>query len=386
MEFKDPRIGRVLAGRYRLVSQLAKGGMGVVYRAERVGIGGPVAVKFLHAVLATHQGILDRFEREAQATARLNHPHCVSLVDFGIDEESPYLVMEFVEGETLHDLLDDGAFAPARALLLVRQLLFALAHAHARGILHRDLKPANIMLLDVEGMPDFVKILDFGLATRVSNDGEPVDRELTGRGMAVGTPGYMSPEQAAGKPADQRADIYCAGAVLYHLVTGTRAFGGRNPHSMMRRHREDTPPKPREVAPKANVSPELEAVILKAMQRDPALRYASADEMGRALEMTPEAEDVIPRATRQASSALTAGKAKAGADSLLELEPESLAGATVNERTTGRTWRSGWGSGGASGAMRWVGVGLFVGIVVGGAFVWWADHTRHANAVVGHAP
>jgi eukaryotic-like serine/threonine-protein kinase len=145
---EDTRVGKVVQGRYRLVSLLAEGGMGVVYRGERVGIGRPVVVKFLHAVLADKAGIVDRFEREARATARLNHPHCVALVDFGIDDGSPYLVVEFVEGKTLADLLDHGAVNGERAVGIVRQILAGLEHAHERGILHRDLKPANVMIID----------------------------------------------------------------------------------------------------------------------------------------------------------------------------------------------------------------------------------------------
>src|SRR4051812_29914733 len=155
----DPREGKVLQGRYRLLSMLAEGGMGVVYKAERVGIGRPVVVKFLHAVLSDKPGIVDRFEREARATARLNHPNCVALVDFGIEEGAPYLVMDYVEGKTLADLLDHGAVGGPRAVHLARQILAGLSHAHERGILHRDLKPANVMIADAVGATDFVKIL-----------------------------------------------------------------------------------------------------------------------------------------------------------------------------------------------------------------------------------
>src|SRR3954453_11594186 len=126
----DPREGKVLQGRYRIVSLLAEGGMGVVYKGERVGIGRPVVVKFLHAVLSDKPGIVDRFEREARATARLNHPNCVALVDFGIDDSTPYLVMEFAEGETLSDILDHGALNPRRAVRIARQVLAGLSHAH----------------------------------------------------------------------------------------------------------------------------------------------------------------------------------------------------------------------------------------------------------------
>src|SRR5262245_50882104 len=285
----DRREGKTLQGRYRIVSLLAEGGMGVVYKGERVGIGRPVVVKFLHAVLSDKPGIVDRFEREARATARLNHPNCVALVDFGIDEGAPYLVMEYVEGKTLADLLDHGAVPPERAVEIVRQILSGLEHAHVRGILHRDLKPANVMIIEAEGFPgDFVKILDFGLA-KLAWPGDD-NRDVTVEGIAIGTPGYMSPEQAAGVPSDRRSDIYCAGALLYHLVTGTKVFEGDDVRSVLRRHREETPASPREVKPGAGISEKLEDVLLRAMQRDPTKRYQTAKEMAKALLATPEAK------------------------------------------------------------------------------------------------
>jgi eukaryotic-like serine/threonine-protein kinase len=285
----DPREGKVLQGRYRLQSMLAEGGMGVVYKAERVGIGRPVVVKFLHAILNDKPGIVDRFEREARATARLNHPHCVALVDFGIDDGSPYLVMEYVEGKTLADLLDHGAVRPERAVAIVRQILAGLEHAHERGILHRDLKPANIMIVDTEGYTgDFVKILDFGLA-KLAWPGED-KRDVTVEGIAIGTPGYMSPEQAAGVPSDRRSDIYCTGALLYHLVTGSKAFEGDDVRSILRRHREETPASPRQLQPGVGISKQLEGIIERAMQRDPGKRYQTARDMMAALEGTAEAK------------------------------------------------------------------------------------------------
>jgi serine/threonine-protein kinase len=297
----DPREGKVLQGRYRLMSLIAEGGMGVVYKGERVGIGRSVVVKFLHAVLSDKPGIVDRFEREARATARLNHPNCVGLVDFGIDEGAPYLVMEYVEGQTLADLLDHGAVKPERAVDIVRQILAGLQHAHDRGILHRDLKPANVMIVETEGYPgDFVKILDFGLA-KLALPGED-KRDVTVEGIAIGTPGYMSPEQAAGVPSDRRSDIYCTGALLYHLVTGTKAFDGDDVRSVLRRHREETPASPRALTPAAGISRELEEIIGRAMQRDPSKRFQSAPEMAVALINTPEAKQKAEMDARRTSA------------------------------------------------------------------------------------
>ena len=294
----DPREGKVLQGRYRILSLLAEGGMGVVYKGERVGIGRPVVVKFLHAVLSDKPGIVDRFEREARATARLNHPNCVALVDFGIDEGAPYLVMEYVEGKTLADLLDHGPVKPERAIQIAQQILAGLEHAHERGILHRDLKPANVMIVECEGYPgDFVKILDFGLA-KLAWPGED-KRDVTVEGIAIGTPGYMSPEQAAGVPSDRRSDLYCAGALLYHLVTGNKIFEGDDVREVLRRHREETPASPRALKPAAGISEELEDVLYRAMQRDPGKRYQHAREMAAALRQTPEMQAPSPRSDKQ---------------------------------------------------------------------------------------
>jgi len=278
------RTGRILQGRYKVGAPIAEGGMGVVYRAERVGIERPVVVKFLHAVLTEQPGVVDRFEREARATARLNHPNCVALVDFGLDEGAPYLVMEYVEGRTLADILDKGPLPPTRALHIARQILAGLAHAHTRGILHRDLKPANVMIIDAVETDDFVKILDFGLAKLLGPS--EMGGDVTVQGIAIGTPGYMSPEQASGIPSDKRADIYCIGALLYHLVSGQKPFDGDDVHSVLRRHREETPLGPRGLV--AEISVELERLILRAMERDPAKRYQSAEDMIDALKATPE--------------------------------------------------------------------------------------------------
>jgi serine/threonine-protein kinase len=291
------RAGKVLQGRYRLRSILAEGGMGVVWQAERVGIERPVVVKFLQAVLSERPGAVDRFEREARATARLNHPNCVQLVDFGLDEGQPYLVVEYVEGQTLAGILEHGPLDARRAARIAIQVLAGLEHAHERGILHRDMKPANLMIVEAVGYEDFVKILDFGLA-KIVNDADR--REVTVHGVALGTPGYMSPEQAAGMPSDLRADLYSVGAVLYHLITGVKVFEGDTVHSILRKHREDTPPPARKLRGPGAISAELDAVVNRALVRDVDKRFQTATEMRRALEVTPEGSRA-PRPRRASS-------------------------------------------------------------------------------------
>ncbi len=181
--------------------------------------------------------------------------------------------------------MDHGPLDAKRAVRIVIQVLSGLEHAHERGILHRDLKPANLMIIEAAGYLDFVKILDFGLAKII---GEADRREVTVHGVALGTPGYMSPEQAAGMPSDLRADIYSVGAVLYHLLTGVKVFEGGNVHSILRKHRENTPAPPRKLRGPGAISAELDAVVIRALERDPERRLQNAAAMRAALEATPE--------------------------------------------------------------------------------------------------
>src|SRR6478672_5040449 len=205
----DPLIGAIVDRRWQVLDQLGAGGMGVVYLAERVGLGKQVALKFLHQSVAESKAAVARFEREAKAISRLHHMHCISIRDHGVYRRQPYIVMECVQGKQLTEL-DMAAVTPSRAVAMMRQILLGLAHAHSRGVIHRDLKLSNVMLVEMTGTEDLVKILDFGLA-RISGVNEELS--LT-EGMIAGTPSYMSPEQALGKKTDERSDIYSAGVVL----------------------------------------------------------------------------------------------------------------------------------------------------------------------------
>jgi serine/threonine-protein kinase len=278
----DPRIGAVLQGRYRILSKLASGAMGVVYRGERVQLGRPVAVKFLHPWIAAQKAFLTRFETEARAMSRLLHPNCVSVIDFGV-EGSPFLVMDFVTGRTLRELMQGGRLPVARALRIVQQLLAGLSHAHAQGIVHRDLKPENLILSDEEGLEEHLRILDFGLAKL--RDGPAMTA-----GLAVGTPSYMSPEQSGADGAiDARTDLYTVGVVLFELLTGRKPFESENVGELILMHREAPPPLLRQVAPDAHLSAEIEALVGKAMSKLADERFQSAAEMAAALDRTPEA-------------------------------------------------------------------------------------------------
>jgi hypothetical protein len=291
----DPRIGSVLDGRYRILHRLAEGSMGVVYRGERLPVGKPVAVKFLHAAFSADPEFRQRFERETRLMSKLTHPHCVSVVDFGI-EGSPYMVMDFVTGVTLREILDEGPMPWTDALALMRQLLAGLAHAHSHAIVHRDVKPANIMVSEEIGTGRHVRILDFGLARLRGTTATSV----TQTAVVVGTPNYMAPEQTVAGETDARTDIYAAGIILFEMVTGRRPFSAPDTMELFNMHRSAPVPKLRDSAPEyAEIPPGLDGVVKKALAKDAADRFPSAVEFAEAL------DDVAGRADsgRRASTA-----------------------------------------------------------------------------------
>jgi serine/threonine protein kinase len=280
----DPRIGRVLQDRYRITGIIAAGGMGIVYRAERIGLGRVVAIKFLHATMARDALVARRFELEARAMSRLCHPNCIGVLDFGVDD-LPYVVIDHASGDSLDVLIEQGPVAPRRAIKIVRQILSALAHAHAHGIIHRDIKPENIVVEQNPGLADHVRLLDFGLAKLTGTD-----LGLTA-GLAVGTPHYMAPEQMAEGAVDGRADLYSVGIVLFELLTGQKPFDSPDLTNLLMQHIGASPPPLREVAPWSKFSGPLEAVVMRALSKRPEQRYPSADAMSAALEDTPEAQN-----------------------------------------------------------------------------------------------
>ncbi|HEV8549185.1 MAG TPA: serine/threonine-protein kinase, partial [Polyangiaceae bacterium] len=214
----DPLVGTLLAERYRVVALLGSGGMGAVYRAEHVHMKKPVAVKILHRHMTTNQEVVARFEREAVAAGRIEHPNVAAATDFGrLADGSFYLVLEYVEGKSLGLAMDEGPMPPARALGIVRQIAGGLAAAHAAGIVHRDLKPDNVLLVERDGVRDIVKVLDFGIAKVHLEEGSG-HRPLTQIGTIFGTPQYMSPEQGQGHTVDARSDLYALGVLAYEML------------------------------------------------------------------------------------------------------------------------------------------------------------------------
>ncbi|MFF4742524.1 MULTISPECIES: protein kinase [unclassified Streptomyces] len=266
--------GLVGDGRYRLTHRLGRGGMAEVFAAEDVRLGRTVAVKLLRADLAEDPVSKARFTREAQSVAGLNHHAIVAVYDSGEDvvdgQSVPYIVMELVEGHTIRDLLINAeAPPPEQALIIVSGVLEALAYSHQHGIVHRDIKPANVIITNGGA----VKVMDFGIARALHG----ASTTMTQTGMVMGTPQYLSPEQALGKAVDHRSDLYATGCLLYELLALRPPFTGETPLSVVYQHVQDIPVPPSEVSDVA--PPELDGLAMRALAKDPDDRFQSAEEM-----------------------------------------------------------------------------------------------------------
>jgi len=266
----------MVGGRYELGELLGRGGMAEVRRAVDQRLGRSVAVKQLRADLATDPTFQARFRREAQSAAGLNHPTIVAVYDTGEELDPltgvavPYIVMELVEGPTLRDILKDGRkILPERALELTQGVLDALSYSHKAGIVHRDIKPANVMLTSSGS----VKVMDFGIARAVAD----TSATMTQTAAVIGTAQYLSPEQARGETVDARSDLYSAGCLLYELLVGRPPFVGDSPVSVAYQHVREAPTPPSQLDPE--LGPDIDAVVLKALAKDPAERYQSARDM-----------------------------------------------------------------------------------------------------------
>jgi len=275
-------IGKTIS-HYRIVEKLGEGGMGVVYIAEDTVLGRRVAIKSLPAEHAD-QHFRMRFLREAQAVSRLSHPHIATIHDYGETEDGePYIVMELVKGQTLSALMREEALTIPRVIEIVKQVAEALAEAHHNGIVHRDIKPSNIAINERGD----VKVLDFGLAKQIDIGPSDPDAHTrlntqTREGVILGTPMYLSPEQALGVEVDERSDLFSLGSVLYECIAGRPAFSGKSPMEICAQVVRDDPPPPSKLNP--GVSSDLDRIALKALAKKPEARYQSADEMIAALE------------------------------------------------------------------------------------------------------
>jgi hypothetical protein len=280
------RVGDVLDGRYRITGVLGSGGMGRVYLAEHISIRRPLAVKLLHPEVEGIDEINQRFEREAFAIGRMNHPNCVNVSDFGkLEDGTLYMVLELLDGVLLSDLLDrERKVDWRRTLHICRHVLSALQYAHEAGIVHRDIKPENIILVEQEEDADFAKILDFGIA-KLADHAHPDestgilvnDANLTQVGVTIGTPTYIAPEQAYGQPIDGRADLYALSIMMYEMIAGDPPFDSDEVGSLLRMHVSHPVPPIPELAPDVEVPEAVEALIMHGLAKQPDDRIASAE-------------------------------------------------------------------------------------------------------------
>jgi serine/threonine-protein kinase len=302
-EIDMARLGTTV-GNYHLEEIIGRGGMGTVYSGMHIYIRKRVAVKVLHSQFAQYEEAIHRFLSEARAASSIQHPNIVDVTDFGpMPDAGVYFVMEYLEGTSLEDLIDTKeAIELHRALNITNQIALALAAAHEKLIIHRDLKPENIMLIRkpgrrelvrtvTDGDPgssgsrlvvekedefDFVKVLDFGIAKVLTPDGGR--RAQTAQGAVFGTPEYMSPEAARGEDVDRRSDIYSVGVILFDMLTGRPPFEAEEASDVLKMQISSPPPRPRDVAPQREITPACEALILKALAKNPDLRHQNMDE------------------------------------------------------------------------------------------------------------
>jgi eukaryotic-like serine/threonine-protein kinase len=283
-------VGRILEDRYRIDVVLGEGGMGAVYQAEHLLMHKRVAIKILHPELTRVPEVVARFEREAMAAAHIDHPNVAAATDFGkLSDGSFFLVLEFVEGRSLRELIAEGPIAPARAATVAKQVLGGLSRAHGLGIVHRDLKPENVMLIQRDGVDDFVKILDFGIAKVpmgdiVAQGGGPSREPLTQQGMVYGTPEYMAPEQALGEEVDARADLYALGVLMFEMMMGRRPFDAPSKVQILGMVVSKPVPTFVSVLPEHDAPPALEAFVRQLLAKTPDARFPDAKAALEALE------------------------------------------------------------------------------------------------------
>jgi len=351
--------GTLVDGRYRVISRLGSGGMADVFLAEDLQLGRKVALKLLHRRFAEDPGFVERFRREAQAAAGLQHPNVVSVYDRGEHDGTYYIVMEYLPGRTLKQVIrDEAPLDPIRAIEITIQILKAARFAHRRGVIHRDLKPHNVM---VEDDSDHVKVTDFGIARAGASD-------MTETGSIMGTAQYLSPEQAQGHSVSAPSDLYSVGVVLYELLTGRVPFDAESAVTIALKHVSEAPARPSTLNPA--VPPELEQVVLWTLNKDPADRPADADHLIAALEHV-KASILSGQSGQRTASFAAVGAAGAvpptGATRVAPLPPPDLVPETSLPEDTQPPERS-RGAGGGRGA--WLLVVLVALLIGGGAAVY----------------
>ncbi len=293
---QDPLLGTKLAGKYEIMEHLGTGGMGVVYKGRQDVMDRIVAIKMLQSHHVGDSMSVKRFQQEGRATCKLNHPHIITVYDFGISQQTgqPYIVMDYLQGVALADVIkQEGQIKVERALKIFMQATEALGHAHKQGIIHRDLKPSNIVLVSYDGDKDFVKVVDFGVAQIMEDVSTSENQQrLTQMGEVCGSPVYMSPEQCQGYKLDQRSDIYSMGIVMYETLTNRLPLIGRTMVETMRKHIEEPPPTFSEARPDLYIPERVEQVVQKALAKNPEERHPSMEHL------LDELEQAIPRPGR----------------------------------------------------------------------------------------
>ncbi|MBY0547015.1 MAG: serine/threonine protein kinase [Candidatus Obscuribacterales bacterium] len=282
---KDPLIGKLIQDRYRIESLIAKGSMGVIYKATQELIGREVAVKVMHNYLVSDDESLKRYHKEAKAASRLNHPNITTIYDFGVlASGQPYIVMDLLTGKTLADYLKErNQLTLNQTLMVFQQVCLALAEAHKCGIVHRDIKPENIV---IDEMPDGksiqVKVVDFGIATFSEGIDDTLGK-ITKTGTVCGSPFYMSPEQCDASKLDHRSDLYSLGVVLFETLTGKVPFESKDIYQVLTMQVKDAPPKLKKMRPDLEYADAIESVVAKALSKEPDQRYQTADDFWLAL-------------------------------------------------------------------------------------------------------
>jgi eukaryotic-like serine/threonine-protein kinase len=289
-------LGKTIAGKFRVEQLIGEGGMGRVFKATQTALDKPVCLKVLRKSLLSDERTVARFQREAKAASRLNHPNSISIIDFGsCDDGSLYIAMEYIPGEDLHQVLSqDGPLPEKRIIRIMSQVLAALVDAHGAGVIHRDLKPENIMVEQRRGEPDFVKVLDFGIAKIQEQPGDEPSQALTRAGFVCGTPEYMSPEQARGATLDARSDLYAVGVMLYQCLTGVLPFEADSAVGFATMHLTTEPVPPRQKRPDLAISESMNALVLRAMSKDPNDRPQTAEDFRKELLSVGDGTRVTP--------------------------------------------------------------------------------------------
>jgi serine/threonine-protein kinase len=371
---KSAEGGALLDGRYRIVRLLGEGGMGAVYLASHVGLGRDVAIKFLHAELASREEVVGRFYREAQAAAAIRHKNIIEVFDVGMSPQGePFLVMEYLEGESLAGLLKRaGPLNLGAACAVMEPTLQALQAAHRKGIIHRDLKPDNIFLAYQQGEPPVVKIIDFGISKFTQGE---VDKWRTKTGSVMGTPAYMSPEQARGSAGlDHRTDLYSMGTILFEMLTGALPFAGNNFAEYLSAMLIEDPRAPQSLC--AGFPVEAEPVVRKALAKNPDQRFANATEMLDALAALPNYDARQERLTLLASTVEVRGFAAGDLGQALSVPGGSAGDRAGSTRMLGAsTFPAGTRS------WRWVVAAAALAVVAAG-LAWWLNKPSKVPAPV----